>query len=290
MISEEMIKNAAAEADQAIRDSLPAPAECEHKFSPLFQRKMCRSFRIASNFNEFGLYDSENRIIVKLDDLSDESIKEFKENVCDSAVIKFEQGCGPIETEVNVNAGDKISFSGGSASVGYRVKRDGVVGFVTAGHAANSVGKSIMYNGTTIASCEATQQSGNADAAFCAITNSDYSPTNTLSGTSNTLSTTISEPGVGTVINKIGMKTGHTSGKVLSTNVTITFSSGATISNLTSADYESGPGDSGCVVYSYIGSTGARLTLGIHTGASGSGTRYYTKANEVNAALGTSRY
>lgn len=133
-------------------------------------------------------------------------------------------------------------------------------------------------------------QSGNADAAFCAITNSDYSPTNTLSGTSNTLSTTISEPGVGTVINKIGMKTGHTSGKVLSTNVTITFSSGATISNLTSADYESGPGDSGCVVYSYIGSTGARLTLGIHTGASGSGTRYYTKANEVNAALGTSRY
>ncbi len=195
---------------------------------------------IASNFNEFGLYDSENRIIVKLDDLSDESIKKFKENVCDSAVIKFEQGC--------------------------------------------------TYNRTTIASCQATQQSGNADAAFCAITNSNYSPTNTLSGTSNTLSTTISEPGVGTVINKIGMKTGHTSGKVLSTNVTITFSSGATISNLTSADYESAPGDSGCVVYSYIGSTGARLTLGIHTGASGSGTRYYTKANEVNAALGTSRY
>ena len=41
MISEEMIKNAATEADQAIRDSLPAPAKCEHKFSPLFQRKMC---------------------------------------------------------------------------------------------------------------------------------------------------------------------------------------------------------------------------------------------------------
>lgn len=47
MISEEMIKNAAAEADQAIRDSLPAPAECEHEFSPLFQRKMCQAFRTA---------------------------------------------------------------------------------------------------------------------------------------------------------------------------------------------------------------------------------------------------
>ena len=251
-------------------------SEAEKKFTEM-KNVATGSVRIAASDNVINFF------LLKY-------IKEFKENVCDSAVIKFEQGCGPIETEVNVNAGDKISFSGGSASVGYRVKRDGVVGFVTAGHAANSVGKSIMYNGTTIASCEATQQSGNADAAFCAITNSDYSPTNTLSGTSNTLSTTISEPGVGTVINKIGMKTGHTSGKVLSTNVTITFSSGATISNLTSADYESGPGDSGCVVYSYIGSTGARLTLGIHTGASGSGTRYYTKANEVNAALGTSRY
>ena len=49
MISEEMIKNAATEADQAIRDSLPAPAECEHEFSPSFQRKMRRTFRKAKH-------------------------------------------------------------------------------------------------------------------------------------------------------------------------------------------------------------------------------------------------
>lgn len=246
---------------------------------------------IASNFNEFGIYDSENRVIVKLDNLSEESIKEFKENVCDSDAIEFEQGYGPINTEVSVNAGAKISFSGGSASVGYRAKRNGVVGIVTAGHAAESVGTDISYNGTNFASCKATQQGGKADAAFCAITNSSYSPTNTLEGTSNVLSKTISKPGVGTTINKIGMKTGHTTGKVLSTNSTATFTSGATISNLTTADYSSAPGDSGCVIYSYISSTNARLTLGIHTGASNDGvTRYFTKANEVNAALGTSRY
>lgn len=245
---------------------------------------------VANNFNEFGLYDSENRVIVKLDDLSDESVKEFKENVCDSDVIEFEPGSGPAKAEVNVNAGDKISYSGGSASIGYRVKRNGVVGFVTAGHAADSEGKSIKYNDTAFASCEKSQRKGNVDAAFCKITNSSYSLTNTLSGTSNTLSTTISEPGVGTVINKIGMTTGHTYGKILSTNVTVTFASGDTISNLTSADYDSGAGDSGGVVYSYIGATGARLTLGIHTGAGDDGTRYYTKANEINAAFGTSRY
>lgn len=49
MISEEMLKKAAAEADQAIRDSLPAPADCKHEFSPSFQRKMRRTFRKAKH-------------------------------------------------------------------------------------------------------------------------------------------------------------------------------------------------------------------------------------------------
>lgn len=45
MISEEMMKIASAEADQAIRDSLPAPADCKREFSPSFQRKMRRVLR-----------------------------------------------------------------------------------------------------------------------------------------------------------------------------------------------------------------------------------------------------
>lgn len=49
MISEEMLEKSAAEADQAIRDSLPAPADCKHEFSPLFQRKMRRTFRKAKH-------------------------------------------------------------------------------------------------------------------------------------------------------------------------------------------------------------------------------------------------
>ena len=49
MISEEMLKKAAAEADQAIRNSLPAPADCKHEFSPSFQRKMRRIFRKANH-------------------------------------------------------------------------------------------------------------------------------------------------------------------------------------------------------------------------------------------------
>ena len=49
MISEEMLRKAAAEADQAIRDSLPAPADCKHEFSPSFQRRMRRTFRKAKH-------------------------------------------------------------------------------------------------------------------------------------------------------------------------------------------------------------------------------------------------
>lgn len=84
------------------------------------------------------------------------------------------------------------------------------------------------------------------------------------------------------------ISTGHTSGKVISTNASVTIG-GVTFTNLTSADYSSAPGDSGCIVYSYISSTNTRLTLGIHKASDGT-TRYYVKANQINSALGTSRY
>ena len=40
MITDEMLRIAAAEADQAIRESLPSPADCDHQFSSEFERKM----------------------------------------------------------------------------------------------------------------------------------------------------------------------------------------------------------------------------------------------------------
>ena len=49
MIKEEILKKAAIEADQAIRDSLPAPEECKHIFSPEFHKKMRRVFRRAKH-------------------------------------------------------------------------------------------------------------------------------------------------------------------------------------------------------------------------------------------------
>ena len=45
MITDEMLRAAASEADQAILDSLPLLQECDHQFSPQFERKMKRVIR-----------------------------------------------------------------------------------------------------------------------------------------------------------------------------------------------------------------------------------------------------
>ena len=42
MISEDALRRAAREADRALVDSLPDPADCAHTFSPGFQRRMTR--------------------------------------------------------------------------------------------------------------------------------------------------------------------------------------------------------------------------------------------------------
>ena len=44
-MTDEMLRAAAAEANQAILDSLPLPKDCVHQFSPQFQRKMKRIIR-----------------------------------------------------------------------------------------------------------------------------------------------------------------------------------------------------------------------------------------------------
>ena len=45
MISEEMLREAAQEATKAYLESLPEPEECQHTFSPAFERRMNRLLR-----------------------------------------------------------------------------------------------------------------------------------------------------------------------------------------------------------------------------------------------------
>lgn len=54
---------------------------------------------VSNNINRFGIYDDQNRIVVSLFDASPEKIVEFKETVCDSPVIIFEENQNVINNE-----------------------------------------------------------------------------------------------------------------------------------------------------------------------------------------------
>lgn len=246
---------------------------------------------VADNFNSYALLDAQNRVEVRLDEYSEEKIQEFKDNVLDSDMIVFVEANGSIEDLVNLNAGCQINDGTYAGSMGYRVRRNGVDGIVTAGHVIGA-NKTLYYGATNtaIGTCNVSfSGNGTYDAAFCRITNSSYTPTNTLWGTSNTLSTTISEPGVGTYVNKIGYASGQTGGNITSTNATMTNTSGVTRTNMVEVKCYATNGDSGGIFYSYVSSTNTRYTLGVLSAGDGTYT-YYSKANVINSALGTGRY
>ena len=245
---------------------------------------------VALNINHFALYDDQNRIVVSLFDASPEKIEAFKNTVSDSPALIFEEDSSVIGDTASVYPGGSLynSTRNTYASMGYRAELDGEIGFVTSSHFAY-LNNNISVNGATIAKATERNYGGSADASFCKITNSSYTPSNTISGTSNTLSTTISEPGVTTHINMVGSTSGHLDGYVTSTDATARSSGGIVLTNLTEADFLSSPGDSGGIVYSYIGSSNTRLTIGIINGSNDEHT-YISKANEINAALGTTRY
>lgn len=209
---------------------------------------------VANNINRFGIYDDQNRIVVSLFDASPEKIAEFKEAVCDSPVIVFEENQNVLNTEASINPGNEIQNGNYYASMGYRATLDGENGFVTSAHFADMNDYITNASGTRIAKVVERNYGGSADAVFCQMIGS-HTPTNTLvvDGVSNNLSTQISLPGVSTHINKIGATTGHTDGYVISTDVSARDNNGVRFTNLTQADFRTEGGDSGGIVYSYIG-------------------------------------
>lgn len=134
---------------------------------------------ISNNINRFGIYDNQNRIVVSLFDASPEKIAEFKETVCDSSAIIFEEKENIINTEVSVNPGNEIQNGNYYASMGYRATLDGKDGFVTSAHFADLDDYITNVNGTRIARVVARNYGGSADAVFCQMIGS-HTPTNTL--------------------------------------------------------------------------------------------------------------
>lgn len=245
----------------------------------------------SKNFNLFHLDDVSNNIVVYLDNDSDANKKEFKKFVYNSNAIIFKKKVGDFVYNSTIYTGDRITSPQGAGSMGFRAKNSaGEEGIVTAGHVINQY-QTLSYGGSPIGICTVSKVVATYDAAFIPITEPYLNmATNTIIGTTNVLSTATSSPGIGTLVNKVGQSTGSTSGKILSTNASVT-ANGITHTNLTSANYTSAAGDSGGIVYSYVSSTNTRYTLGIHTGEYlAEGIRYYSKASNILSGLNITRY
>lgn len=206
----------------------------------------------------FGINDVTNRVQIDLLDCSDANIQKFKQTIKDSPMLSFEKANGKIELTVDITPGNRIENSKGSgASIGYRAMKAGVPGFLTVGHFVNK-GDKVKLNGIEIGVCEASEFSGNLDAAWIKVTNSSYVPSRTTAMGVDLSTQTISTPTVGTYVNMEGHKSVLQRDKVLQNNIngnyTYEDANGVErttqVQNLTKAAYKCQKGDSGGVVYS----------------------------------------
>lgn len=239
---------------------------------------------IAKQFNFYWIDIENNRIVVEFDELNEFNVNLFKKNVLDSECIVFKQIETQPKEEVNVSPGSKIVIGSSSSSVGYRATKNGVKGLVISGHAGN-VGSKVYSNGSLIGTIQTKKNSGSVDAAFVK-TNSNAVLSNSVYG--GTLSNNVQNLSVGTQVFKRGFSTGTTSGKVTKSNVTVTFN-GVSFFGLVGANYKSDNGDSGGLVFFKVPGENLINTVGIHKGTVGD-TKIYSKASEVNKALGLRRY
>ena len=131
------------------------------------------------NFVGFGLNEEDAKVYLYVLDDDIDKIKDVYQYVNDPDVftVMVESGDGKIVDTVNVLAGNPIQ----NASVAYRAHElndsgTSVYGVLTAGHVVNSGSYISSTGGVAFAKCISRQYGGTADAAFCKITNSSYTP------------------------------------------------------------------------------------------------------------------
>lgn len=281
--------------DVIVREAKYSYKELTGIMESLNKIKLSATGRVAAaNFTTWYLSDADNKVVVELEDFSDDKIKAFSNNILQSAAIEFKKSAGRIKLEATLDPGciAAVNSTGTSyGSFGFRARRtsDSKKGVVTAGHVV-SVGDDLYYSGTVIGTCTQSNQSGSVDAAFVPINDTvNYKPSNTLCGTATVLSVSTSLPGTGTLVNLRGATTGTSSGNIISTNASTTTSAGISYTNLTSANYTSAGGDSGGIIYTYVSASNTRFTVGLHLGANTT-TRFFTKAGLALSTLSVARY
>ncbi len=247
------------------------------------------------NFVGFGLDERNAKVFLFVIDDDFDKVKEIYqyENDPELFTVVPQGGDGKIIEDTAILAGNPTS----KASVAYRAYEldyngMSVYGVLTAGHVVYSGDYIKTTDNVAFAKCISRQYGGTADAAFCKITNSSYSPTNVIRLQSGcTLGLGETNPSTGSTVFKSGAATGVTSGQVYSSYWTGAVN-GVSFYGLTLATYSSAGGDSGGIVYQI--SNNQSDTVGIHMGHTdvmiATTFAIYTKAMVVDGLFDCSRY
>lgn len=246
---------------------------------------------IASEIVSAGLSDQENTVTVWIKDIDDAKIAQFRQYICDEPWIVFANSTGPATPDAGtLYAGQGIEVVGVSSySFGYRCKRNGVNGFLTAAHGL-SVGKTVRSGATEIGKVTARKLSGSVDVSFVEITNSSYTLSNVVcytKGAKTLRSGSLMIAAVGSRVNMSGGVTQTTSGIVKQVNYSDTISN-VYLTNMSTADYGRAKGDSGAVVYSNDASP---YICGVHSSVNtNTGYAIFIKATAIRDQFGVTAY
>lgn len=159
---------------------------CEYSYKDLFeQMQNLNEFvlkeenqHIVQNLQIRGFYiaNSDNRLVVKLGECTDEKIMQFRNQIMDSPLFSFNEQVEISKFYIDLQPGYPVNDGAYQGGVGYRARSsNGKAGIVTAGHLLNRVGKPLYLNagGTSnkLGNASHSIVGGTIDAAFCPIDN-----------------------------------------------------------------------------------------------------------------------
>lgn len=237
--------------------------------------------------------ENRNRIVVRL--LKDETFKnELISELSYPQLCVFEEAKERCHGDASVYSGGQLSLAGGYYSAGFRCKctYNGQVRncLITAAH-GNAVGDEVKKGnqyGPTIGYLRFRQFSGTVDASVIVLDSGYDVPIFTIYNT--TLATTIYTTAVATnsIVWKEGAFGSKAQGTVTSNNSMCLYE-WHLITNMICSIYHAVSGDSGGIVYTYVGSS--NCIVGIHCANDELiGARYSCQAKNIISALGLTLY
>lgn len=223
---------------------------------------------------------ADNELVVKIRDITDEKIAICKRIFGEEPYIRYEKGGINVLNATEWRPGRYIYTTAQEPfSTGFRARYtdsngNSFNGFVTAGHGCSAT--NVIYRAQSLSSsnilgiCKVSKNSGKVDAAFVAISDANYTPSNTLSypndgSTLRTLASTSYATSVADNewVYKCGGRTYSTVGKVI--NNAASFYLGVNITDLYQTNVLCLGGDSGGCAY--VIRNGQCLAIGIVKGS-----------------------